>query len=245
MAAKKTRIDVHLVDSGLVATRSRAQALIMAGKILVNDVKIDKSGELVDPESNIRIIEDEHPWVSRGALKLLKGLEYFDIDPAQKVCLDAGASTGGFTEVLLTRDAAMVHAVDVGYGQLDWKIRNDPRVKVYERTNIRDLKPGELDPPPALAVCDVSFISLKLVIPVFMSVLVPGSDVICLIKPQFEAGKGRVGKGGVVRDPQVRQECIDSIVSFLREKNIEPTGTCESPITGPKGNVEYLIHFKV
>ncbi|MBN2724418.1 MAG: TlyA family RNA methyltransferase [Deltaproteobacteria bacterium] len=244
MAKNKLRLDSILVTSGQCSSRSKAQALILAGKVLVNEQKITKAGSMFSPDVSVRLLVEEHPYVSRGALKLEKALEYFEIDPTGKVVLDVGASTGGFTQLMLQKGAVLVHALDVGYGQLDWSLRSDDAVKVYERTNIRNVVRGDILPIPEMVTVDVSFISLKLVIPVLIDICAPSATVICLIKPQFEAGKGKVGKGGVVKEESVRMECIQSIFNFLNNLGIQPAGYVESPIKGPSGNVEYLTAFQ-
>jgi 23S rRNA (cytidine1920-2'-O)/16S rRNA (cytidine1409-2'-O)-methyltransferase len=238
---KRIRLDKLLVDRGLCQSRERARALIMAGKVLVKGMTATKAGTQVDPGVDVTLKEDDHPWVSRGALKLVKGLDEFEIDPSGWVAIDVGASTGGFTDVLLSRGARRVFAIDVGYGQLDWKLRNDERVTVLERENVRYLDPAQVDETPDIAVIDVSFISLTLVLPKVHELLAtPGKPVIALIKPQFEAGKDQVGKGGVVRDEAIRQQCIDKVQIFARHHGFEVGPVVESPIRGPAGNVEFL-----
>ncbi|MBT8492754.1 MAG: TlyA family RNA methyltransferase [Deltaproteobacteria bacterium] len=237
----KVRLDKLLVDRGLCQSRERARALIMAGKVLVKGMPATKAGTQVTADAEVTLKEQDHPWVSRGALKLVKALDEFDIDPKGKVAIDVGASTGGFTDVLLSRGATRVFAIDVGYGQLDWKLRNDGRVVVLERENIRYLDPDKLDATPELAVIDVSFISLTLVLPKVRELLAePGRTIVALIKPQFEAGKDQVGKGGVVREPEIRQQCIDKVQTFARHHGFEVGPVVESPIKGPAGNVEFL-----
>jgi 23S rRNA (cytidine1920-2'-O)/16S rRNA (cytidine1409-2'-O)-methyltransferase len=237
----KARLDKVLVDRGLVASRERARALILAGKVEVDGRVADKAGAMVGEAQTVALKEEDHPWVSRGALKLVKALDSFAIDPAGKTAIDVGASTGGFTQVLLSRGARRVYAVDVGYGQLAWELRNDERVVVLERENIRHLAPEKIPEPCDLAVIDTSFISLTLVLPKVAEMLGSGKTIVALVKPQFEVGKGEVGKGGVVRDEAKRRGAVDKIVAFARERGFEIVGEVESPILGPAGNVEYLL----
>ncbi|MBF0306200.1 MAG: TlyA family RNA methyltransferase [Alphaproteobacteria bacterium] len=238
----KMRLDQLLVDRGLVESRARAQALIMAGLVWSGDRRLVKAGQAVALETPVELRGQDHPWVSRGGLKLVKGLDQFGIDPTGLVCLDVGASTGGFTDVLLARGAARVYAVDVGHGQLAWKLRQDPRVVVLERTNARHLTPAEVPEPPGLITCDASFIGLATVLPAALALAAPGARLVALIKPQFEVGKGRVGKGGVVRDPALHDEVCETIrdwVGGLPGWSVQ--GIAESPILGPEGNKEFLI----
>jgi 23S rRNA (cytidine1920-2'-O)/16S rRNA (cytidine1409-2'-O)-methyltransferase len=238
----KERLDKVLVDRGLAPSRERARAMILGGKVLVAGQVASKAGDLVSAEAEVTLREEDHPYVSRGALKLVKGLEHFALDPTDKVALDVGASTGGFTDVLLRRGARKVFAIDVGYGQLAWSLRNDARVVVLERENIRYLEDAKITEPPDLAVCDVSFISLTLVIPRVGELLGRGEKpFLVLVKPQFEVGKGEVGKGGVVRDEAKRRGAVDKIAEFARVQGWSVVGDVESPITGPAGNVEYLM----
>jgi 23S rRNA (cytidine1920-2'-O)/16S rRNA (cytidine1409-2'-O)-methyltransferase len=240
-APKKVRADVALVEQGLVDSRARAQALILAGQVLEGTRRVDKPGQLVGGEP-LTLRGQDHPWVSRGGLKLVKGLDHFAIDPAGLVCLDVGASTGGFTDVLLSRGAARVYAVDVGHGQLAWKLRSDSRVVVLERTNARYLSAEQVPEPVDLVVCDASFIGLATVLPAALALVRPGGRLVALIKPQFEVGKGRVGKGGVVRDPALHQEVCDTVSSWLASlPGWQVLGLEESPILGPEGNKEFLI----
>ena len=241
---KKKRLDVVITERGLVPSRTRAQALILAGKVLLNGEVESKAGTQVDPEADIEIIEPDHPWVSRGALKLVAALDEFEISPEGLDCLDVGASTGGFTDVLLERGARRVIALDVGRGQLDWRLRNDPRVVVREGVNARHLRTGALPFTPALATVDVSFISLRLIIPALLPHLAAEALIICLVKPQFEAGRDQVGKGGIVRDESVRRETIDETVRGLQALGLELVGLVESPIRGQKGNLEELAVFR-
>lgn len=239
---KKIRLDTLLVERGLAETRSKAQALILAGLVFSGTRRLDKAGAQIDPGAEIEVRGRPHPWVSRGGIKLAHGLDHFAIDPAGLVCLDIGASTGGFTDVLLSRGAARVFAVDVGHGQLDWKLRNDARVTVLERTNARYLTTEQVPEPPALVVCDASFIGLATVLPAALSLTAPAARLVALIKPQFEVGRARVGKGGVVRDEAARQDACDKVVAWLEAgPGWRVLGVTESPITGPEGNVEFLI----
>jgi 23S rRNA (cytidine1920-2'-O)/16S rRNA (cytidine1409-2'-O)-methyltransferase len=212
--------------------------------VRVNGIPADKAGQLVLPDLDLKVIEQETEWVSRGAKKLLKALEVFGIDPSGLVCLDVGASTGGFTEVLLSRNASRVYAVDVGYGQLAWKIRSDPRVVVMERTNARYLRRDSFPTPVDLIVVDASFISLRLLLPPLLEILKPDGEMAVLVKPQFEAGRERVGKGGVIRSPEVHREVLEEFIDFVRGlPGISLAGLTWSPIKGPSGNIEFLAHL--
>lgn len=238
----RLRIDQLLVDRGLAESRSKAQALVMAGLVVVGDKRVDKPGTQVAEDVAVELKGQDHPWVSRGGLKLVEALDRFAIDPTGLVAVDVGASTGGFTDVLLTRGAAKVYAVDVGHGQLAWKLRNDPRVVVLERTNARHLNTDLIPEPPAMVVCDASFIGLEVVLPAALSLAAPGAVLVALIKPQFEVGKGRVGKGGVVREPELHAEVCDRISQWLpTQAGWQVEGLCDSPIKGPEGNKEFLI----
>jgi len=239
----KERADRLLVDRGLVSSRERARALIMAGDVIIGDHKVDKPGQLVDTTASIRIRNDI-PFVSRGGLKLQKALEHFAIDVNGLTVLDVGASTGGFTDCLLQRGAAKVFAVDVGYGQLDWKLRQDERVLSLEKTNIRYLEPETLPELADMAVIDASFISLDKVLPNTLRLVRNCAAIVALIKPQFEVGKGEVGKGGVVREPEKHAAVIASVCSLAESLQLEVVGVTESPITGPKGNREFLLYLK-
>ena len=234
----KERLDKLLVSRGLAESREQAQRLIMAGLVLVNDRPSTKPGHKIPTDAEIRV-KERPPYVSRGGHKLAAGLDAFGVDPAGWVCADLGASTGGFTDVLLQRGAARVYAVDVGYGQLHWRLRNDPRVVVMERTNARYLQ--SLPEPVQLAVIDASFISLRLLLPAAQRVLAPGGQIIALIKPQFEAGRERVGKGGVVRDERVHRQVLREVVAWAAAHDLGPQGLLPSPIRGPKGNREFLL----
>lgn len=238
----KTRVDQALVDRGLAESRSKAQALVLAGLVFTGTRRIDKAGDTLAADQPLTVKGQEHPWVSRGGLKLVKGLDTFGIDPAGLVCLDVGASTGGFTDVLLSRGAARVYAVDVGHGQLAWKLREDPRVVVLEKTNARHLTAEQVPEPVDLVVCDASFIGLETVLPAPLALARPGAGLVALIKPQFEVGKGRVGKGGVVREPELHQEVCERIGGWLAGlPGWRVLGIAESPIQGPEGNREFLI----
>lgn len=239
---QKLRLDQLLVDRGLAESRSRAQALIMAGNVYSDTKRLDKAGSQVKSDIHIELKGQDHPWVSRGGLKLEKGLTHFGVSVEAAVCLDVGASTGGFSDVLLTNGAAKVYAVDVGHGQLAWKLRQDARVVVMEKTNARTLSKDVIAEPIDLVVCDASFIGLEVVLPAALALVKPGGRVIALIKPQFEVGKGRVGKGGVVRDPDLHAEVCQRIEAWLNAlPGWRVQGITESPIKGPEGNVEFLI----
>jgi len=239
----KERIDVLLVQKGLFDTREKARKNIMAGLVFVDGVRVDKAGEKVDIDSEIEIKGNAIPYVSRGGLKLEKALLSFNINLKDKVTIDIGASTGGFTDCMLKNGAKKVFAIDVGYGQLAWELRNDPRVVVMERTNIRYVKPQDLGEFADFASIDVSFISLKLVLPVVKSLLKDEGEIVALIKPQFEAGREKVGKKGVVRDPDVHREVIKEIIDFAKSINLKIKGLQFSPIKGPEGNIEYLLYL--
>jgi len=240
--AKRPRADLVLVERGLAESRARAQALILAGLVYEGTKRIEKPGDGVAEPGALSVRGRDHPWVSRGGLKLVKGLDHFGIDPAGLVGLDVGASTGGFTDVLLSRGAAKVYAVDVGHGQLAWSLRQDPRVVVLERTNARHLDRAAVPDPVGIVVCDASFIGLETVLPAPLSLAAPGAWLVALIKPQFEVGPDRVGKGGVVRDPELHREVCDRISAWLAaHPGWQVLGVTESPITGPEGNVEFLI----
>lgn len=245
MSNTKQRLDKLMVERGLAPSREKAQALIMAGQVVVGDHAAEKAGQQVTAEVEIRIKGDLLPFVSRGGLKLKKGLVAFGIDPDGRVAIDVGASTGGFTDCLLQRGAAKVYAVDVGYGQLAWKLREDPRVVVMEKTNIRNLQPEQLTPLPNLAVIDASFISLNLVLPPTLALLSRPAEVVALVKPQFEVGKGAVGKGGIVRDPKLHDEVLTNMERLAAEQGAELLGICDSPITGADGNREFLMGLRL
>ena len=238
---KKIRLDQLLVYEGLAGSREKAKALIMAGLVRINGERVDKAGRLVPATASVQL-KETHPYVSRGGQKLQAAIQHFSVDVKDRILLDVGASTGGFTDCLLQNGARKVIALDVGYGQLDWKLRQDPRVEVLEKTNIRYVKPGDLDAPLNGAVIDVSFISLKLVVPPVSRILEDKAFIIALIKPQFEVGKGQVGKGGVVRDPKRHQEVIEQICAFFSALGWTIQGHIPSPLLGPKGNREFLIY---
>ena len=241
---EKTRLDLLLVQRGLVESREKAKRMIMAGLVKVNNHISDKPGHLIPVSSEISLEEPSLPYVSRGGLKLEAALDRFSVEVKGKTLMDVGASTGGFTDCLLQRGAEKVIAVDVGYGQLHWKIRQDPRVVVIEKTNIRYLGPEQIKVPIDGAVIDVSFISLKLVIPPVSHLLLEKAFIVALIKPQFEVEKDQVGKGGVVRDPSLREEVIANLSRFFKEAGWHLEGCIPSPILGPKGNQEYLVCLK-
>jgi len=236
------RLDVLLVERGLVDTRARARALIMAGSVFVAGERVDKAGAIVKADAEIVLKGETLKYVSRGGLKLEAALDAFGVDVTGMTAVDIGSSTGGFTDCLLQRGASKVYAIDAGRGQLDWKLRNDPRVVSMEKFNARYLTPEDIGGEPAgIAVVDVSFISLTKIIPPAAGILAPGGVLIALIKPQFEVGKGEVGKGGIVRDEAKRREVVDKITAFVSGLGLEVRGVVESPITGADGNVEYLI----
>ena len=239
----KKRLDVLLVEGGYAENRTKAQAIIMSGQVYVDGQKADKPGTSYVETVDIEVRGASCPYVSRGGLKLEKALRDFGVDPTGFVCSDSGASTGGFTDCLLQQGASKVFAIDVGYGQLDWKIRSDPRVVVMERTNVRYVTPEQLGEPLDLSVVDVSFISLKIVLPVIKTFLKSTGQVLCLIKPQFEAGKEKVGKKGVVRDPETHKEVLDNFVALANELEFKILGLTFSPVKGPEGNIEFLGHL--
>lgn len=239
----KERIDILLVEKGFFPTRRRAQSAIMAGLVYIDEIRIDKAGTRVLRDSNIHVKGDPIPYVSRGGLKLERGLERFEIPIRDRVFLDVGASTGGFTDCLLKNGAKKVYSIDVGYGQLDWRLRNDDRVVVLERTNIRYLEPETLSELAHGAVIDVSFISLRLVIPAVNRLLLDDSHIVALVKPQFEAGIKKVGKKGVISKPDVHEEVLFDILRFIESENHIVKDLTYSPIKGPEGNIEFLVHI--
>jgi 23S rRNA (cytidine1920-2'-O)/16S rRNA (cytidine1409-2'-O)-methyltransferase len=241
---QKERIDKLLVEKGMVQSRERARALIMEGKVTVDGEILEKSGTPVKVDATLQIQGDDLPYVSRGGLKLEAALMAFEVDPEGKVVIDVGASTGGFTDCVLQKGAKKVYAIDVGYGQLAWKLRQDPRVVNVERRNIRYLKREEVSEEADLIVVDTSFISIEKFLPHLVGFLKEGGDLLCLIKPQFEVGKGEVGKGGVVRDGNLHQRVVDRISQFSRGWGLTVGGVIESPLLGPKGNKEFFIHLK-
>ena len=239
----KERIDILMVSRGLAESREKARAIIMSGDVFVAGMRVDKPGTSIDSEAEIEVRGVQCPYVSRGGLKLEKALRDFGVDPTGFVCSDSGTSTGGFTDCLLQQGASKVFAIDVGYGQLDWKIRSDPRVVVMERTNIRYVTPEDLGEALDLSVIDVSFISLKIVLPAIKALLKPTGQVLCLIKPQFEAGREKVGKKGVVRDPETHKQVLDDFVALAHQLDFTILGLTFSPVKGPEGNIEFLGHL--
>jgi len=238
---KKLRADQLLVSRGLVESRSRAQALIMAGAAFSGERKLAKAGEMLAEDAPLEVRGKDHPWVSRGGIKLEHGLAHFGFDVSGAVALDVGSSTGGFTDVLLSRGAAKVYAVDVGTNQLAWKLRQDPRVVVLEQTNARYLTREQVPEPVDVVVCDASFIGLAKVLEAPLKLAKPGAKLVALIKPQFEAGREEVGKGGVVRDPAVHERVCAEAAAWVESQGWRVLGVVESPITGPEGNVEFLL----
>ncbi len=237
----KQRVDLLLVTRGLAETRSRAQALIMAGAVFSGEKKIAKAGDLLAEDAALEVRGRDHPWVSRGGIKLDHGLTFFGFDVTGAVALDVGSSTGGFTDVLLSRGAAKVYAVDVGTNQLAWKLRQDPRVIVHEQTNARNLTRDIIPEPVDIIVCDASFIGLSKVLAAALGLAKPDAKLVALVKPQFEAGREEVGKGGVVRDPQVHLRVCDEAAAWVASQGWRVIGVTTSPITGPEGNVEFLL----
>ena len=243
MADKKERLDILLVDRGIITSRERAKTSIMAGKVFVDGRRVDKAGEKVPVTANIEYKGEKLPYVSRGGLKLEKAMKNFPITLEGKVCMDIGASTGGFTDCMLQNGASKVFSIDVGYGQFAWKLRPDERVVWMESTNTRYVKPEDLGELVDFASIDVSFISLKKIMPATVELLKDKGEVVALIKPQFEAGKEKVGKKGVVRDIEVHKEVVFGIIDYLIEHNLNVLGVSYSPIKGPEGNIEYLVYF--
>ena len=240
----RIRLDQLLVARGLAPSRTRAAALVLAGVVRVEGEVADKAGRAVDPDAAVEVVAPDHPWVSRGGVKLAAALEAFGITASGKRCLDVGASTGGFTDVLLARGAGQVVALDVGRGQLDWRLRHDPRVVVVEGVNARHLAPDDLPGPFELITVDVSFISLRLVLPALLPCLESGGDLVVLIKPQFEAGRSEVGRGGVVKDAVVRDQAIARVLEVARDLGLTCVARIASPIAGPAGNLEELAHLR-
>lgn len=238
----KLRLDQLLFDRGLAESRSKAQALVMAGVVFSGDKKLDKPGQQVAPDIEITIKGQDHPWVSRGGLKLSGAIAHFNIDVKDKVAADLGASTGGFTDVLLHNGARKIYAIDVGQGQLAWKLQQDTRVVVMDKTNVRHAEASHFAEKIDVIVSDLSFISLKTALPAMLDIAAKGAQLIALIKPQFEVGKDLVGKGGIVRDPELHRQVCNDIESWLREKRWDVRGVTESPITGQEGNREFLIY---
>jgi 23S rRNA (cytidine1920-2'-O)/16S rRNA (cytidine1409-2'-O)-methyltransferase len=240
----RVRADLALVEQGLAPTREKARALILAGQVLDGDRPVDKAGDLVGAKAALRLRGEPMPYVSRGGIKLAHALVTFDLDVKDLVAVDVGASTGGFTDCLLQRGARRVYCIDVGHGQLDWKLVSDARVVVIDRTNIRLMPPERIPERCAFAVVDVSFISLRLVLPLLPALLSPSAPVVALVKPQFEVGRAKVGKGGIVRDEADRLRALDEVKAAARGLGYEVLGETTSPITGGKGNVEYLLHLR-
>ena len=239
----KERLDVLLVSQGLAASREKAKAIIMSGNVLVNGQREDKAGTMIDVKAEITVKGGQLKYVSRGGLKLEKAMSHFDLTLEGRVCMDVGASTGGFTDCMLQNGAVKVYSVDVGHGQLDWKLRNDPRVVCMEKTNIRYVTPEQIEEPAAFVSIDVSFISLTKALPPVRELMTEDGEIVCLIKPQFEAGREKVGKKGVVRDPKVHEEVIEKVIDFAATVGLESRELEFSPIKGPEGNIEYLLHL--
>ena len=238
----KQRVDLMLVNTGLVKSRAKAQALIMAGLVYAGTARVTKAGDMLAEDTQLSVKGQDHPWVSRGGVKLAHGLAHFGLNPEGRIGLDIGASTGGFTDVLLTHGATKIYAVDVGHGQFAWKLRSDPRVKLLEKTNARHLTSELIPDPIGALVCDASFIGLQTVLPAALSLCAPGAFALALIKPQFEAGPGQVGKGGVVRDPEIHTQVCARIECWLSSiPGWTTLGITPSPIKGPEGNIEFLI----
>ena len=240
----KERLDLLLVQNGLAPSREKAKAIIMTGNVLVNGQREDKAGTMVDAKAEITVKGSQLKYVSRGGLKLEKAMSHFDVTPENKVCMDVGASTGGFTDCMLQNGAVKVYSVDVGHGQLDWKLRNDPRVVCMEKTNIRYVVLEDIAEPPAFVSIDVSFISLTKVLLPVRELMTQDGEIVCLIKPQFEAGREKVGKKGVVRDPSVHEEVIRMVTDYAHTIGFASRDLEYSPIKGPEGNIEYLLHLK-
>lgn len=243
-AIPKTRLDILLTERGLVPSRERARALILAGRVLVDGIAVAKAGTAVRADAAITLTEPDMPWVGRGGVKLAHALDTFQVDVTGREALDVGASTGGFTDVLLSRGARRVVALDVGHGQLDWRIREDPRVIVMERRNARELQPDWLPGRVSVVVIDVSFISLRLILPVLPPVLDPGGDVVALVKPQFEAGRDEVGRGGLVLDTAIHEAVIERVTLAAQAAGLTRLAMTPSPITGATGNQEYFLHLR-
>lgn len=242
--SSNARLDVLVAGRGLAPSRERARGMILAGLVTVDGKVVTQAGTRVSEDAEIVVDGPDHAYVSRGGVKLEGALDALHVDPTDRVCVDVGASTGGFTDCLLQRGARLVHAVDVGYGQLAWKLRTDDRVRVLERTNMRKLAPRSLDPAPTLAVIDASFISLRLLLEPTAEQLDPPSEIVALVKPQFEVGRGKVGKGGVVRDPEARQQSVDEVVAAASDLGFRLRGVVDSSLPGAKkGNVEVFVHL--
>jgi 23S rRNA (cytidine1920-2'-O)/16S rRNA (cytidine1409-2'-O)-methyltransferase len=244
---EQSRLDAALVAQGLAASRERARALILAGRVRVNGIVVSKAGAAVAADAALTLVEPDHPYVGRGGVKLAHALDAFAIDPAGRTALDVGASTGGFTDVLLRRGAVRVVALDVGHGQLDWTLRTDPRVAVIEKVNARTLAPAQLPSGArafSLVTIDVSFISVRQVLPAIVPLLEPRADVVVLVKPQFEAGRDEVGRGGLVRDPDVQARAVAGVAAVADALGLTRVASIESPITGAEGNREYFLHLR-
>lgn len=239
----KIRLDQYLVQHGLIQSRERAKAMIMSGVVFVNEQKVDKAGEMIKEDAKVEVRGHDIGYVSRGGLKLEKAMQCFPLTPKGKVCMDIGASTGGFTDCMLQNGAVKVYSVDVGHGQLDWKLRNDPRVVCMERTNIRYVVPEDIEERPSFVSIDVSFISLTKVLFPVRNLMEENGEIAALIKPQFEAGREKVGKKGVVRDPAVHKEVIEMVISYAKSISFGVRHLEFSPIKGPEGNIEYLVHL--
>ena len=237
----KIRLDQYLCQNGYAQSRERAKALIMSGIVFVNEQKVDKAGEMIAEDAKVEVRGHDIGYVSRGGLKLEKAMQVFPMRPDGKVCMDIGASTGGFTDCMLKNGAVKVYAVDVGYGQLAWSLRTDERVVNMERTNVRNVTPDQLGQPVDLASIDVAFISLEKVLPSVREMLQPEGEIVALIKPQFEAGREKVGKKGVVREPSVHEEVIFRVLALARQMELTPKALTYSPVKGPEGNIEYLV----
>ena len=239
----RSRLDQIVVERGLAPSRERARALILAGQVLVDGGSVTKAGTLVETDADVSLVQPDHPYVGRGGVKLAHALDTFHIPVASREALDIGASTGGFTDVLLQRGASRVVALDVGHGQLDWTLRNDPRVVVIEEFNARNLSRGDLPAAADVVVIDVSFISLRHILPVISALLTPDADVVALVKPQFEAGRSEVRKG-IIRDPAIHARVLDEVTAAAREVGLTRVNSTPSPITGAKGNQEFFLHFR-
>jgi 23S rRNA (cytidine1920-2'-O)/16S rRNA (cytidine1409-2'-O)-methyltransferase len=244
-ARPRTRLDILITDLGKAASRERARALILAGRVRVDGVIVSKAGAGVSPDALIEIVEPDFPWVGRGGVKLAHALDAFGIDVSGREALDIGASTGGFTDVLLQRGARRVVALDVGHGQLDWRLREDPRVIVIERRNARELEPAWLPAPADVVTVDVSFISLRLILPVLPAIVAPGADIVVLVKPQFEAGRDEVRRGGLVLDPAVHDAVLARVTERAGACGLRRVAMTPSPITGATGNREFLMHIRI
>ncbi len=242
--SRRQRLDLLLVERGLAESRGRAQVLILAGQVEVDGRRAVKAGDRVDPSSPLRVIGPEHPYVGRGGVKLEGALDRFGVDPRDRIALDVGASTGGFTDCLLQRGARRVYALDVGSGQIHYRLRKDSRVVVMEKINARNLEAGTIPEAVSLATVDVSFISLRLILPPLAKILAEGADLLALVKPQFEVGRREVGKGGIVRDPELHRRVIAEILSAGEAQGLRPRDVCLSPLPGAEGNREYFLHFR-